>query len=69
MDEIELKLLKYEVKALKDLTHPNIVKLYEVFESKSIIYLVTELAEGCELFDEIQKSNHFTEKEAAVVLK
>jgi len=45
--------LKYEIDILKNLNHPNIVRLYEVFESKKWIYLVTELCEGKELFEEI----------------
>ncbi len=45
--------LKYEVNILKNLNHPNIVRLYEVFEDKELIWLVTELCDGCELFDEI----------------
>ena len=69
LDEEEQVRLKYEIDILKNLTHPNIVKLYEVYESKSLIYLVTELCDGCELFDEISKRDHFSEVEAAVVLK
>jgi calcium-dependent protein kinase len=45
--------LKYEVDILKNLNHPNIVRLYEVFEDKNVIHLVTELCDGRELFDEI----------------
>ena len=45
--------LKYEIDLLKNLDHPNIVKLYEVFEDKQNIYLVTELCNGGELFDVI----------------
>ena len=54
---------------LKDLTHPNIVKIYEVFEGRTEIYLVTELAAGCELFDEITERANFSEVEAAVIIK
>ena len=61
--------LKYEIDILKNLTHPNIVRLYEVYENKSSIYLVTELCDGCELFDEISKRDHFTENESAHVTK
>ena len=33
--------------------HQNIVKLYEIYESKSAIYLVMELLSGGELFDKL----------------
>lgn len=53
MDDKEKIRLKYEIDILKNLDHPNIVKLYEVFEDKNNIYLVTELCTGGELFDVI----------------
>lgn len=34
---------KYEVSILKNLDHPNILKLYEIFEDEESYYLVTEL--------------------------
>ena len=61
LDQQEKISLKYEIDILKNLTHPNIVRLYEVYENKSQIYMVTELCEGCELFDEISKREQFTE--------
>jgi len=69
LDAEEQVRIKYEIDILKNITHPSIVRLYEVYESKSKIYLVTELCDGCELFDEISKRDHFNEAEAAVVLK
>ena len=42
---------KTEVATLKILDHPNILKLYEVFEDKKKYFLVTELCKGGELFD------------------
>ena len=45
--------LKYEINILKNLIHPNIVRLIEVFEDKNYIFLVTELCNGRELFEEI----------------
>lgn len=53
MSDQEKVRLKYEVNILKNLVHPNIVRLYEVFEDKNYIFLVTELCDGRELFDEI----------------
>lgn len=61
--------LKYEIDILKNLIHPNIVRLYEVFEDPSTIFLVTELCDGRELFDEIIARGRFTELEAAIVCK
>lgn len=61
--------LQYEIGILKNLIHPNIVRLYEVYESKSTIVLVTELFDGKELFDEIIVREHFAEDDAAKVLQ
>ena len=61
--------LKYEIDILKNLTHPNILRLYEVFEDEKNIYLVTEMCDGGELFDEILNRKSFSEKDAAYVLK
>ena len=69
MDDKEKTRLKFEIDILKNLDHPNILRLYEVFEDKKYIYLVTELCYGGELFDEILKRKTFTEKDAAVVIK
>lgn len=55
-DKIEDKeMFTSEINILKQLDHPNIVKLYEVYESESTIYLVTELCNGGELFYYIVK--------------
>lgn len=43
MEEEELVRTKYEIEILRNLTHPNIVRLYEVFEDKNKMYLVQEL--------------------------
>ena len=34
---------------MRDVSHPNIVKLYEVYESKRHVYLVMQLVRGCTL--------------------
>ena len=61
--------LRYEIDILKNLDHPNILRLYETFEDSGSIYLVTELCEGGELFDEILARNRFEEKDAAPIMK
>ncbi|MFM7857707.1 MAG: protein kinase domain-containing protein [Flammeovirgaceae bacterium] len=39
-----------EISILRSLEHPNIIKLYETWETDRICFLVTEVCEGGELF-------------------
>ena len=50
--EARERLIK-ESMILARLHHQNIVKLYEIYESNSAIYLVMELLSGGELFDRL----------------
>lgn len=61
MDADLTESFKNEVATLRILDHPNILKLYEIFEDKKKYYLVMELCVGGELFDEIIESGSFTE--------
>jgi len=54
---------------LKQLDHPNILKLYEFFQDQKRYFLVTELCNGGELFDKIAEEQHFSERDAAKILK
>ncbi len=53
--------------------HPNIIKLYEVYEDSRYVYLIMEECTGGELFDRIYErivnKNLYTEKEAAAIFK
>ena len=54
-----------EVAALKTLDHPNIIKLYEVYEDSKCVYLVQEFWEGGELFEYIADRDSLAEPDAA----
>jgi serine/threonine protein kinase len=43
-----------EIDVLRSLNHPNIIKLYEVYESEKYIHMVFEYLEGGELFERIK---------------
>ena len=44
-----LETLKREIEILKTMDHPNIIKLYDVFEDDKYLHLVTELCTGGEV--------------------
>ncbi|RKP00066.1 hypothetical protein CXG81DRAFT_13673, partial [Caulochytrium protostelioides] len=64
LDEKKLSKLYREVRIMKLLHHPNIVKLYEVIETKSTLFLVMEHASGGELYDYLVVHGKMKEKEA-----
>lgn len=59
----------YEMEIMKKLDHPNILRIFEVFQDQKRYYLITELCTGGELFDEISKRSIFSEKDAAIVIE
>lgn len=60
---------KQEIAILQLMDHPNIVKLFETYEDSRCVYLIMELCVGGELFESIISSDHFGEKDAAVLMK
>ena len=58
-----------EINILIKADHPNIIKLYEIFESQRSLYLVMEQCKGGEVFDRIiehiQNKQMYSEKDAA----
>lgn len=61
--------LQNEIDILKQINHPNIIALKEIFDSKSKLYLVMELVSGGELFDRIVEKGSYTEKDASVLIR
>jgi calcium-dependent protein kinase len=58
-----------ETRVLKEMDHPNIARMFETFEDKKRVYIVSEICKGGELFDEIIRRGSFCERDAAMVIK
>lgn len=67
LDDDNLAKTYREISILKLLRHPHITRLYEVMESKNMIYLVTEYAPRGEIFDHLVANGRMKEEEAARV--
>ena len=55
-DEMDDEYIKNELDILKKLSHPNIVRIYEFYESENNYYLINEFCNGGELYNYINKS-------------
>jgi calcium-dependent protein kinase len=58
-----------EIDILKKISHPNIISIYEIFEDAKSYYIMTELLDGGELFEEISNRGSFSEIDAGKILK
>lgn len=66
----EIDDVRREVQIMHHLAgHPNVVCLKGVYEDKSNVCLVMEVCSGGELFDSIVKRGHYTEKDAAALIR
>uniref|UniRef100_A0A914UYD5 non-specific serine/threonine protein kinase n=1 Tax=Plectus sambesii TaxID=2011161 RepID=A0A914UYD5_9BILA len=66
LDKDNLAKMYREIRVLKMLNHPHIVRLYQVMETKNMLYLVTEYASNGEIFDFIAKHHRLSEPEARI---
>ena len=62
------KFLK-EIQVLRELDHPNIIKIFEYFIDNKYHYIIQELLTGGELYETILKCQKFNEKTAAFIMK
>ncbi|NP_001177403.2 death-associated protein kinase 3 isoform a [Mus musculus] len=61
--------IEREVSILREIRHPNIITLHDVFENKTDVVLILELVSGGELFDFLAEKESLTEDEATQFLK
>ena len=67
-----LEEFKREINFLMRLDHPNIIKLYEFFESESSLYMIMEECKGGPIFDRIlqrTKGKKYSERDAANIFQ
>lgn len=55
LDEISRAHLFQEVRCMKLVQHPNVVRLYEVIDTQTKLYLILELGDGGDLYDYIMR--------------
>jgi calcium-dependent protein kinase len=58
-----------EIELLAKLDHPNILKIYEYYIDDSNYYVISELIQGGELYEQIVKMKTYSEKMAAVIME
>eukprot|EP01083_Nonionella_stella_P131156 398234_1 len=68
LDDREREALRTEIAVLKLVSHPYIVQIRNVYETKSTIYIVMNLVKGGDLFDRIVKRTTFPENTTRQVI-
>jgi calcium-dependent protein kinase len=75
INEEEILIIQNEIKILRSVDHPNILKLYEVFEDDETYQIVTDMMRGGSLADELEEKGTeerfgtLTEKDAAILMR
>ncbi|KAG5283206.1 hypothetical protein AALO_G00039550 [Alosa alosa] len=64
LNSSNLEKIYREVQIMKLLNHPHIIKLYQVMETKDMLYIVTEYAKNGEMFDYLTTNGRMSEEEA-----
>ena len=68
MSKVEQERMLAEINILRDLDHPNVLKIFEAYKDSKRFYIVTELLHGGELFDMIVKRPYFQERDAVKIM-
>ncbi|KAF7187403.1 putative serine/threonine-protein kinase HSL1 [Pseudocercospora fuligena] len=61
--------LEREIAVMKLLEHPNIVRLYDVWENRNELYLIMEFVDGGELFHYVDERKGLPEDETVLIFR
>eukprot|EP00919_Chromeraceae_sp_WS-2016_P046749 GHVR01110943.1.p1 GENE.GHVR01110943.1~~GHVR01110943.1.p1 ORF type:complete len:267 (+),score=36.55 GHVR01110943.1:80-880(+) len=67
--KVDANSVRRESGVLRQLDHPHIIKLIEMFSDARYHYLVQEMCEGGELFTKLRKEGKMSESESIPILK
>ena len=69
MDSSDLELVRTEIEILKVCQHPNIIRLYNVFENADYMYIIMEYCSGGDLFSYLENRNfRLSERRASTII-
>lgn len=66
MNNVDLELVRTEIEILKVCQHPNIIRIFDIFENMEAVYVLMEFCDGGDLFTRLEKVKFkIPEKKAA----
>jgi len=68
MKDDDLEMARTEIEIMKISQHPNIIRLYDVFENMEYIYIIMEYCAGGDLFGYIEKRGFALKEEFAKII-
>jgi len=58
-----------EIRILRQIQHPGIIKLYEVYESEQYVHLIYEFIKDTQLFQILRAKPDYSEADAVRIMK
>ena len=68
INESENEGIRNEFEIVKDLDHPNLIKVYHLFESTDEFHIVFDLASGGDLLTELERAERLPEEDSATLM-
>ncbi|KAN0062324.1 hypothetical protein ACQY0O_005206 [Thecaphora frezii] len=62
-------MLREEIAILGSVQHPNIIKMWDLYETKEGVFIVTDLCRGGELFERLVEKVHYCELDARHIVR